>query len=157
MVVSLASNPRLRKLRVHEAEDLVNGKEYCKRLRQQFERLYPVPEWANPNASRRGAKKEKRGRRSSAGSSSAGQLSSADEMDVDEGLSTQPLAKLLQNADGLVRKETDGKTRKLRAEVLDIRRTKDVGGVQPVSHLPCFPTQLHQTRLTAPQHSPVRN
>jgi len=35
MMVSLASNPRLRKLRITESEDLVNGKEYMERLRRQ--------------------------------------------------------------------------------------------------------------------------
>jgi U3 small nucleolar RNA-associated protein 18 len=35
ILVSLASNPRLRKLRLMESEDLVNGKEYTERLRRQ--------------------------------------------------------------------------------------------------------------------------
>lgn len=35
IMVSLASVPRLRKLRNFEAEDMVNGKEYIKRLRRQ--------------------------------------------------------------------------------------------------------------------------
>ena len=132
VMVSLASNPRLRKLRLDEAEDIINGKEYCKRLRQQFERLYPVPEWANPSSSKRSSKKK--GRRQSSGSfNSASEASSADEMDVDEALSTEPLATLLQNADDLILREDEGKRRKLRPEVLDIQRTKDVGNAQPVS------------------------
>lgn len=35
VVVSLADNPRLRKLRVTEEENLISGKEYQKRLRKQ--------------------------------------------------------------------------------------------------------------------------
>jgi U3 small nucleolar RNA-associated protein 18 len=35
ITVSLASNNRLRKLRITESEDLVNGKEYVERLRRQ--------------------------------------------------------------------------------------------------------------------------
>jgi U3 small nucleolar RNA-associated protein 18 len=35
MMVCLASNPRLRKLRLTESEDMVNGKEYTERLRRQ--------------------------------------------------------------------------------------------------------------------------
>ncbi len=136
IMVSLASNPRLRKLRLSEAEDVINGKEYCKRLRRQFERLYPVPEWANPSASKRSSKKGKRRRRSSGSFSSAAEGSSADEMDVDdEELSAQPLAKLLQNADDLTSRADISKRRKLRPEVLDIQRTKDVGNTQPVSSL----------------------
>lgn len=35
IMISLASNPRLRKLRRDEAEDVVSGREYIKRLRKQ--------------------------------------------------------------------------------------------------------------------------
>lgn len=133
IMVSLASNPRLRKLRLSEAEDVINGKEYCKRLRRQFERLYPVPEWANPSASKLSSKKKKR-RRSSGSFSSEAEGSTADGMDIDDDdLSAQPLAKLLQNADNLTRRVEDSKRRKLRPEILDIQRTKDVGIAQPVS------------------------
>lgn len=133
VMVSLASNPRLRKLRQNEAEDVINGKEYSRRLQQQFERLYPVPEWANPSASKRPSKKANRRRRSSGSRSSAADGSSADEMEIDDDLSTQPLAMLLQNVEDLTRKDDSGKRRKLRPEVLDIQRTRDVGNAQPVS------------------------
>ncbi len=36
IMVSLATNTRLRKLRNYEGEDMVNGREYIKRLRRQF-------------------------------------------------------------------------------------------------------------------------
>ena len=36
MVVSLASVPRLRKLRRTEAEDVISGKDYVRRLRKQY-------------------------------------------------------------------------------------------------------------------------
>ncbi|KZF22420.1 putative small nucleolar ribonucleo protein complex subunit [Xylona heveae TC161] len=132
MAISLASNPRLRKLRVAEAEDVVNGKEYIRRLRQQFERLYPVPEWANPSAATKKPARKKR-RRNSGAAESSGEETSDEDMDVDEELSQQPLADLLRNADSLVRgtDSVNGKRGKLRPEVLDIQRTKDVGGTQP--------------------------
>lgn len=66
-------------------------------------------------------------------------MSDADDMDTDnEGdqISTQPLAKLLQGATDLTRIEDNtqaGGKKKLRQEVLDIQRLKDVGGNQPVS------------------------
>lgn len=44
LVVSLASVPQLRKLRETAEDDMVNGKEYARRLRKQYERLYPAPE-----------------------------------------------------------------------------------------------------------------
>jgi U3 small nucleolar RNA-associated protein 18 len=56
-------------------------------------------------------------------------------MELDEEvLSAQPLAKLLQDADSLTRSMLAGSV-KLRSEVLDIQRTNDVGGSQPVSFL----------------------
>ncbi|KAI9750267.1 MAG: hypothetical protein M1835_001419, partial [Candelina submexicana] len=134
IMVSLASNPRLRKLRNTEAEDVVNGKEYIKRLRRQFERLYPVPEWANPSATRRPTKKKQRRRLSETAGSSGGESVSADDMDVDEDeLSAQPLANVLRSTQDLTRPSSGGKGKrgKLRPEVLDIQRTKDVGDTQP--------------------------
>ncbi|KAH0553231.1 hypothetical protein GP486_006606, partial [Trichoglossum hirsutum] len=132
MMVSLASNTRLRKLRLTESEDLVNGKEYTERLRRQFERLYPLPEWASY------AKEpaNKRRRRSPGATYPSGdeEMSSQDDMEIDEEeLSAQPLAKLLQNANGLAL-DTEAsaiRSAKLRPEVLDIQRTKDVGDSQP--------------------------
>lgn len=41
MVVSLASVPRLRKLRRTEAEDVISGKDYVRRLRKQY--VFPYP------------------------------------------------------------------------------------------------------------------
>lgn len=47
ITISVASHKRLRKLRVNEEEDKMKGKQYCKRLRAQFERIFPRPEWAD--------------------------------------------------------------------------------------------------------------
>ncbi|MCJ1474102.1 hypothetical protein MMC13_002760 [Lambiella insularis] len=133
ITVSLASNPRLRKLRINEADDLVIGEEYNKRLRQQFERLYPVPEWANPSASKKTSSRRKR-KKLSGVTSDSDTDSSADDMSVDsEDLSTQPLARLLQSTAPLTQTPltTTSNRKKLRPEVIDIHRTKDVGGAQP--------------------------
>lgn len=102
---------------------MITGKEYVRRLRRQFQRLHPVPDWADQN------KQQK-----SAGDDS----DSNDDMDTDnenDHMSTQPLAKLLQGSTDLTRTEDNtqsGGKRKLRQEVLDIQRLKDVGGTQPV-------------------------
>ncbi|KAI9767451.1 MAG: hypothetical protein M1840_005680 [Geoglossum simile] len=129
MMVSLASNPRLRKLRLTESEDLVSGKEYTERLRRQYERLYPFPEWAS-HVKEPVKKKRKRGSEAIQ-SSEDEEMTSEDGTELDEEeLSAQPLAKLLQDADGLTRNTAAGSA-KLRPEVLDIQRTKDVGGSQP--------------------------
>ncbi|CAK48867.1 uncharacterized protein An02g14360 [Aspergillus niger] len=119
ITISLASHQRLRKLRVAESEDVISGKEYIRRLRRQYLQLNPMPDWANP---------EKQQQKDD---------SDADEMDTDdeEPTSTQPLAKLLQNATDLVNVEekTSGGRRKMRQEVVDIQRLKDVGKDQPSS------------------------
>lgn len=130
ILVSLASNPRLRKLRNTESEDLVNGREYTKRLRRHFGRLFPVPGWAIPSVAVKTS--HKRRRRLTNTSESSSDDTSADEMSIDsEDLSVQPLAKLLQNATDLVKTSSSGRA-KLRPEVIDIQRTKDVGLAQPV-------------------------
>ncbi|KAJ5533286.1 hypothetical protein N7494_009838 [Penicillium frequentans] len=127
LAVSLAGQAKLRKLRVAESEDVISGKEYTRRLRRQFQRMHPTPEWANPElaAMRRNANSD---------SDASGEEMDSDE--EDEQLSMQPLAKLLQNATDLTRVEDNARSggkRKLRQEVLDIQRLKDVGKAQPSS------------------------
>lgn len=121
LTVSLASQNRLRKLRVAESEDVISGKEYVRRLRRQFLQLQPTPEWANPELNRQNDSDSDR------------------EMDSDdEAHSTQPLAKLLQGVTDLTKLEEQthpGGKRKLRQETLDIQRLKDVGKDQPVSSM----------------------
>lgn len=154
IVVSLASNPRLRKLRLTESEDLVNGKEYTKRLRRQFERLYPVPEWTNPAAAKNAFQRKRR--RTSGSPNSSSEDASADDMYIDsDDLSVQPLAKLLQSTTGFLYPTTptaSSARKKLRPEVIDIQRTKDVSGVQPVS-LPSPSPHPHHTSQTNPPTS----
>ena len=134
IVVSLAANSRLRKLRTIESEDLVNGKEYSKRLRHQFERLYPVPGWAKPSAAKKAASKKRR--KLSGASEDLEANTSEDDISVEsDDLSTQPLTKLLQNTSSLTQftSTRDTTRKKLRPEVIDIHRTKDVGTSQNVS------------------------
>ena len=51
--ISLASSARLRKLRDAPEEDAVKGPEYERRLRRQFVKMNPTPEWATAAAARR--------------------------------------------------------------------------------------------------------
>lgn len=141
LAVSLASQPKLRKLRVTEAEDLVSGREYIKRLRRQFQRLHPVPEWADPELLAK-QRKKRAAALAEDSDADADAVSGVDGMDTDdeteETMSLQPLARLLQNTTGLTKLEDtrSGGKRKLRPEVLDIQRLKDVGGNQPVCPSP---------------------
>lgn len=129
MLISLASVPRLRKLRITETEDVVNGREYSKRLRRQFEMLNPPPQWAQQALDKPAAK-----RRQLSGEAGSQDEYSDDEMDLDDNLpSVVPLAKLLQDAESLVRQSGPGtgKKRKLRPEVIGIQRLRDVPDIQP--------------------------
>lgn len=129
LVVSLASVPQLKKLRETAEDDLVNGREYARRLRKQYERLYPTPEWALHAAGKANKK-----RRRTLDDDESGEESASD-MDLDdEELSSQPLARLLKDADILSRNSTGpGKRRKLQAGTVDIQRLKDVAKAGPVS------------------------
>ncbi|PBP27717.1 WD domain, G-beta repeat containing protein [Diplocarpon rosae] len=124
LTVSLAGNSRLRKLRAHEDEDVISGRQYSRRLRLHYERLNSVPQWAQTSE-----RPTKRRRRSSAGSDSS---LSSNGMDVDsEDLSTLPLARLLQSAGSLTRTPASSMKRtKLRPEVLDIQQTRSIPDVQ---------------------------
>jgi U3 small nucleolar RNA-associated protein 18 len=125
LTVSLAGATRLRKLRATEAEDVVNGTEYARRLRQQYLRLYPVPDWAQEATT--GSKRRRR--RSSAASGD----SSTSDMEVDsDGESIDaplPLDTFLRDANSFLptaASETARKRRKLRPETLDIQRSRDI-------------------------------
>lgn len=122
LMISLAGNSRLRKLRASEAEDMVSGKEYAKRLRRQFQRMNPVPEWAQ-SAAEPPAKKRR--------TSDASDASFDSDDDNEELVSQQPLAQLLRSSNALLNTSAATKRNKLRPEVIDIQRTRDIAMVQP--------------------------
>lgn len=128
LVVSLASVPQLKKLRETADDDMVNGKEYARRLRKQYERLYPTPEWAMHAIGKANKK-----RRRVMDDDESGEESASD-MELDEeDLTTQPLARLLRDADILSYKATGPvKRRKLQAGTVNIQRLKDVSKAGPV-------------------------
>ncbi|EGX92137.1 IdgA domain protein [Cordyceps militaris CM01] len=134
LAISLANTSRLRKLRLTEAEDLVSGTEYCRRLRQQYLRLNPSPAWAR-EAEGRPSKR----RRSSAASSDSSDSDS-------DAFSAEPLEKFLRSATSLGGVGST-KTRRLRPEVLDIQRTREIpdkhkAAVSSLSFHPQYPVLL---------------
>ena len=152
LVISLASNPRLRKLRLTETEDLVNGREYTMRLRQQYLRLHPTPEWAI-QAMCQDSHRNKRRRRSDCGngfdSSESDAASDDSSMSISSStISTKPLASFLHSTEGLIRSSSPSsnihpsKKRKLLPSSIAIHRLKDVGSAQPslISSLDFHPT-----------------
>ncbi|OHE95805.1 U3 small nucleolar RNA-associated protein [Colletotrichum orchidophilum] len=142
LTVSLATATRLRKLRITEAEDVVSGAEYSRRLRQQFVRLNPLPKWAQQPSEGRPAKRR---RRSSAAASDSS--ISSDEEGSDAELSAAPLEKFMRDVHRLAgRDATSGKAR-LRPEVIDIQRTREIpdahkAAVNNLSFHPRYPVLL---------------
>ncbi|KAI2635290.1 Indigoidine synthase A like protein-domain-containing protein [Xylaria nigripes] len=120
LTISLANVTQLRKLRTSEADDLVTGTEYTFRLRQQYLRLNPLPEWAR-NAEE---PPKKRRRRSSAASDSSEESDEADE-GVEINTEALPLDVLLRDVSAL-KGNSLIRTNKLRPEVIDIQRSRDI-------------------------------
>ena len=128
MMISLATHARMRKLRDTAADDYVTGKEYSRRLRRQFERIYPVPDWALP------PKSPKRRRLfESSGSEADLDISNGDgDSDGAPALSAAPLSALLASSSGLaLAKSSQKTTARLRPEVIDISRLKDGNDAAP--------------------------
>ena len=138
LVISLADNNRLRKLRITEADDLVTGADYSRRLREQYLRLHPLPKWAREAE----ARPTKRRRRSSATSNSSLENGS----DSDSEISAQPLEAFLRDVNKLAGRGGPNKAR-LRPEVIDIQRTREIpdthkDAVESLSFHPEFPVLL---------------
>ena len=105
--VSLASSARLRKLRDAPEEDSVKGPEYERRLRRQFVKMNPTPEWAT--AARR---KRRRKEGSDADADAA----------ADAEVSTPDLDTLLTSSGGILGRKSRAR---LDPGVLAIERLRD--------------------------------
>ncbi|KAI8597009.1 WD40-repeat-containing domain protein [Dissophora ornata] len=110
--ISLKAANRLKKLRKEESEDVVSGMDYEQRLRRQFEKVYPVPSWAQPEGSR------KRRRRS--GALAGGADSDSEYSDEEE---QQDEDSLLASSKGFLEKST--KLRILSSESISVTRVKN--------------------------------
>ena len=142
LTVSLANNARLRKLRDAPSDDVVGGREYERRLRRQFERINPTPDWAAKARSKLHPSKQKRRR--------ASVSSEEEEVEKDEDLS-----ELLADAGGILGR----KQKKLAPGTLSIERLRDanlaapsegaVNAVQfhPSSQIPVLLTASEDRRL----------
>ncbi|KAL0640805.1 U3 snoRNP protein [Maublancomyces gigas] len=143
LTISLASYSQRRKLRDTEVDDVVSGTEYSRRLRRQFERVYPIPDWAIPPKEEPERKRQRR-------DSDSGSESSGSEMDMDEDqVSAPPLSVLLQSNQGWSRTNDRKSGAKLRPEVLDIARLIDanktggsMSGINALSFHPSHPLLL---------------
>ncbi|KAI0063229.1 WD40 repeat-like protein [Artomyces pyxidatus] len=106
--VNLASSSRLRKLRDAPGEDVVGGREYERRLRRQFEKINPTPEWA--------VKARKRQSKRQRGASS------------DEDSAEEDIENLVASTNGIVGK---GRRQRLEPGILAIERLRDANQAAP--------------------------
>jgi len=148
LTISLASHTRLRKLRHHEGEDMIDGKEYSRRLRQQYERLHPVPDWAQPMQHRRKRRRLSRSSDMSGSDADADMSDASYSSDVENSISAQPLASLLQSTALLSQPQSASERahRSLRPGTIDIQRLRDIGTTQ---HSAIHALAFHPT-LTSP-------
>jgi WD40 repeat protein len=158
--ISLANHTRLRKLRLTEAEDVVSGTEYSRRLRQRYLLLHPAPAWAKEAEGR----PAKRRRRSSASSGSSDESGNESDSEV----SAQPLEEFLRDVKSLSGAGGPSK-RRLRPEIIDIQRTREISDkhlapVECLSFHPEYPVLLSASTASvlylhhiAPDAHPVPN
>ncbi|KAF4551339.1 Hypothetical protein D9617_13g098370 [Elsinoe fawcettii] len=140
--ISLASVPRLRKLRTTTDEDIVSGKEYIKRLRKQYILLHPTPNWVTEALTQPPTKK----RRLSASSASS---------NSDSDIAVAPLSSLLRSSTSLT--HTTSKKTKLPPSTLNIQRLPDLspshaGPVQCLTPHPTLPLLLTSSHSTLHLH-----
>ena len=164
--ISLAGATRLRKLRISEAEDVVNGTEYTRRLRQQYLRVNPEPGWVKSAVAASEGRPTKRRRRSSAGSGDD-QTSSGSDSDSD--IEALPLDKFLRDVNKLSGRDGPATRRKLRPETIDIQRSRDIPNkhnapVNAFSFHPEYPVLLSSSAASilylhhiAPEAHPTPN
>lgn len=111
--VSLTAHTRLRKLRDAPSEDTVSGREYERKLRRQFERINPTPEWATKARKKLHSSKRRR---------SSGSDSDADDTIEDI------LPDLLASTGGI---SAGKKSRVLTQGVISVDRLRDANQAAP--------------------------
>ena len=143
VVVSLMSQNRLKKYRETFTDDLVSGTDYIRRLRAQYERVYPPPSWAlsQPEQKAKGCRV------------SVDAELEEDHVESDENEGTEdipmpaaPLSEFLQSTGGYISKDNMGR---LRPGRINISRLKDANyhrhqqsAVQSVTFHPTHPLLL---------------
>ncbi|RPB19666.1 WD40 repeat-like protein [Terfezia boudieri ATCC MYA-4762] len=124
VVVSLMSQSKLKKYRETFTDDVVSGTDYIRRLRTQFERVYPVPAWAQTQSQQQESKHRR------VGSDASGSEIGEDEDGEDTTTpSAAPLSDLLQSTSGYITRSTTAT--KLKPGHLNIIRLLDANLKSP--------------------------
>ena len=139
--VSLKGNKRLRKLRDTPTEDAIGGREYERRLRRQYEKINPTPDWAKRARTKLHPSKKRR--------------ASADSDEDEDMLTDEDLPTLLASTTGVLGK----RSKALQSGTLSIERLRDanisapaegaIKAVQfhPATELPLLLTASEDRRL----------
>ncbi|KAF5385594.1 hypothetical protein D9757_006757 [Collybiopsis confluens] len=102
--ISLSSSKRLRKLRDLPDEQVLTGREYESRLRRQFERINPEPEWAA------------KARKKSSKTANDGDEDEDEEADI---------GALLSSTSGILTSKSSSRAKVLASGTIDISRLRD--------------------------------
>ncbi|KAI8637323.1 WD40-repeat-containing domain protein [Parasitella parasitica] len=143
--ISLTATNITKKLRNNEDEDVIDGVEYTRRLRKQFNKIYPKPDWARLPSE---IEADKRKRKASSDSSDEDENDYAnsheDELDDNTRLD------LLKSTMGILERRTGKNT--ISPRKLDILRVKNANRAVPRSHKLITTVAFHpnaQVMLTA--------
>ncbi|KAL7312021.1 U3 snoRNP protein [Mucor circinelloides] len=143
--ISLTATNITKKLRNDEEEDVIDGAEYTRRLRKQFNKIYPKPDWARLPSE---IKAEQRKRKASSNSSDE---EDDDDMDRDEDeLDDKTRLDLLKSTMGILERRTGKNT--ISPRRLDILRVKNANRAVPRSYKLITSIAFHpnaQVMLTA--------
>ncbi|CAG8493090.1 10057_t:CDS:2 [Paraglomus occultum] len=132
LTVSLNSKARFRKLKIAEDEDVITGDQYEKRLRQQFERIYPKPEWATlPSEAR------KRKTRDESSDSSSDDFDIGETRHLDTRIDKE-ISREIRETFNHLRKEKSKLLNQGRIEVTKMKDANQMGYSQSVVQSLCF-------------------
>ena len=120
---------------------MINGREYIRRLRRQYQRLHPTPAWAAVPIANNGLTRRQHSGASQSPGRSDSDISGAstDDETISPQPPTQALSELLRTAGSLTRpagssdRQSSTQRSKLRPDVLDIQRSKDIVSKGPSS------------------------
>ncbi|KAI7899951.1 WD40-repeat-containing domain protein [Cokeromyces recurvatus] len=143
--ISLMSSNITKKLRNDVDEDVINGAEYTRRLRKQFNKIYPKPNWARLPSE---IKAEER-KRKAADSDDDDDNDDDANKDEDE-LDNETRLDLLKSTMGILERRSTNRT--ISAKKLDIQRLKNANRTAPRTKIPITSVAFHpnaQVLMTA--------
>ncbi|KAI7881234.1 WD40-repeat-containing domain protein [Mucor mucedo] len=147
--ISLSASNITKKLRNDVDEDIVDGVEYSRRLRRQFNKIYPKPEWATLPSEIKADRKRK--------AMESDDEDNKDNDDEEEQLDEETRLDLLKSTMGILARRT--RKTALPSNRLDILRIKNANRAAPKNHTQITAIAFHpnaQIMLTAGMDKTLR-